>query len=183
MNTRALSRATFLSVALASVTLGLPHRATAAPAPTLPSSVRLVDAWDRSDDIARYRGMPTLLVYEDKDSAQTNILLKRELAELGKGDRYKKSISLIAVADVSSYDYWPARGFVKDAIQKESTAQGTLIFCDWTGSVRNALGLKPSASNFVLYGRDGAILFSHTGAMAPERRAELIALLRRQVDG
>jgi hypothetical protein len=167
----------------ATVTLASPRFVTAAPVATLPASVRLVDAWDRSDDIGRYRGMPTLLVYEDKDSAQTNIVLKRELGDLAKGDRYKRSISLIAMADVSSYDYWPARGFVKDAIKKESVAQATLIFCDWNGSVRNALGLRAHASNIVLYGRDGAILFSHVGALSAERRAELIGLLRRQVEG
>jgi len=182
MNTRTLLRIIVLGTAVASATLASGF-ASAAPVATLPASVGLVDAWDRADDIGRYRGMPTLLVYEDKDSSQTNMTLKRELAELAKGDRYKKSISLIAMADVSAYNYWPARGFVKDAIKKESVTQKTLIFCDWNGSVRNSLGLQARASNIVLYGRDGAILFSHAGALSAAQRAELIGLLRRQVEG
>ena len=142
--------------------------------------VRLDDAWDRSLTLGRYRGMPTLVVYEDKDSAEENKVLKAELSELAKGDRYKKKIALVAVADVSSYDYWPVRGFVKDAIQAESHKQGTIIYCDWKGAVRRSLDLQKGVSNVVLYGKSDEVLFSHAGPMDKARRAELIGLLRRE---
>lgn len=147
---------------------------TGAARPTL----TLADAWDRTYDLARAKGMPLLVVYEDKDSANQNDALKRELATLGKGDAYKKKIALVAIADVSAYDYWPARGFVKDAIQSESEKQGTTIYCDWSGGARLALGLERGASNVVLYDKDGKVLFAHAGPVPEARRAELIALLK-----
>lgn len=143
--------------------------------------IRLDDPWDRTLSFGQYRGMPTLVVYEDKGSAEQNKALKAELSELAKGDRYKKTIALVAVADVSAYDYWPVRGFVKDAIQVESHKQGTVIYCDWTGAVRRKFDLRKGDSNVVLYGRNDEVLFSHAGPMDRARRAELIGLLRREV--
>lgn len=145
-------------------------------------NVILQDGWDRTFELGRYRGMPTLVVYEDKDSATINQPLKDELSKLAKGDRYKKLIALVAVADVSGYDYWPVRGFVKDAIKSESHKQGTLIFCDWDGRVRNALGLRRGTSNVVLFGKDDKVVFSHAGALSKDQQKQLIALLREQVD-
>jgi hypothetical protein len=145
--------------------------------------VTLQDGWDRTLELARYRGMPILVVYEDKDSATINQGLKEELSKLAKGDRYKRLIALVAVADVSGYDYWPVRGFVKDAIKSESHKQGTLIYCDWDGHVRGALGLHRGTSNVVLFGKDDKVLFSHAGALSSEQQRALIGLLREQVDG
>jgi hypothetical protein len=143
--------------------------------------VELTDAWERSIRLSTYRGMPVLVVYEDKGSSEQNAALKRELAVLAKGDRYKKLIALVAVADVTGYDYWPIRGFVKGAIRGESQKQNTVIYCDWDGHVRRALGLEEGASNVVLYGRDGAVLYAHAGAMTPEDCRGFVALLRAQV--
>ena len=71
------------------------------------------------------RGKPVLIVYEDKSSTAQNKALKDELAQIAKGDRYRSSVALAAVADVSAYDFWPARGFVRDAIREESRKQKT----------------------------------------------------------
>lgn len=148
----------------------------------VPANLPLVDAWDRADDTSRLRGMPMLVVYEDKDSAKQNEALKGELADLAKGDRYKSRIALVAVADVSSYDFWPARGFVKSAIKEESSKQSVAIYCDWNGNVRNALGLRRGSSNVILVGRDGIVKFSYAGAIPPEKRRQLISLLRSEVE-
>lgn len=144
---------------------------------------KLEDAWERTLAPASLVGKPVLVVYEDKGSAKQNEVLKAELAELAKGDRYKQAIALLAVADVSSYNYWPVRGFVKDAIQEESRKQKTVIYCDWEAKFRVALGLRQGASNVVLYGKDGKVLFAHAGTLPTERRAELIRLLRKEADG
>lgn len=141
-------------------------------------SVVLRDAWDRTYDLANTQGRPLLVLYEDKGSANQNDALKSELAQLAKGDAYKNKIGLVAIADVSSYDYWPARGFVKDAIKSESQKQGTNIYCDWKGTVRSAFSFERGLSNVVLYDKDGNIIFVHAGAMSAERRGELVLLLR-----
>jgi hypothetical protein len=161
----------------------------AAAARALPSEgaprpdVLLEDAWDRVVRLSQYEGEPVLVVYEDKDSAAVNEALKRDLSRLAKGDRYRSSVALIAVADVTGYDYWPVRGFVKSAIRDESTKQGVDIFCDWDGHVRDALGLHRGTSNVVLYGKDGKVLFAAHGAVPADGRTRLIGLLRREVEG
>lgn len=145
--------------------------------------VKLVDAWDRYLEMRGLGAKPVLVVYEDKDSANDNQALKDELAKLAKGDRYKKAIALVAVADVSAYDFWPVKGFVKDAIQKESKKFGTTIYCDWDGSARRALDVVVGESSVVLYGRDGKVVFARSGALSADERRALIELLRRQVEG
>lgn len=146
-------------------------------------SVGLVDAWDRPNDLQRYVGKPILVIYEDKDSATVNQALKNELSVLAKGDRYKESVALFAVADVGAFDFWPVRGFVKDAIRKESRRQGTDIYCDWDGHVRAALGLVEATSNVVLFARDGKVAFSQAGALSVDGREALLGALRREVEG
>ncbi len=143
----------------------------------------LEDAWSRTVALKAYRGMPVLFVYEDKDSSTVNQRLKSELAQLAKGDRYKKSVALFAVADVASYDYWPIRGFVKQSIRSESSKMQTTIFCDWDGHVRTTLHLDANTSNVVLFGKNGKVLFAEAGAVSPERGAELLGLLRHEVEG
>ncbi len=145
--------------------------------------VKLDDPWGRSTTLSRFQGKPILVVYEDKDSATLNQPLKDALSKLAKGDVYKKTVALVAVADVGGYDYWPVRGFVKDAIQKESNKQGTIIYCDWDGRVRNTLSLQKGTSNIVLFGKNGKVLFADSGALSSKRREELITLLRREVEG
>jgi hypothetical protein len=171
------------SLALA-LSIVLVVSATAGASPSIGArrpDVRLDDAWGGQHRLGRYRGMPTLVIYEDKDSASQNHALKTELSELARGDKYKSAVALIAIADVSSYNFWPARGFVKSAIQDESRKFGTLIFCDWDGTVRRSLGLRERASNVVLYGRDDRVRFSHAGPLSIEQRRTLIGLLADEV--
>ena len=170
------SLAIVASLMLASTARGLPHPGTEIP------SVRLLDAWDRAFDISRLASRPVLVVYEDKDSAAQNQEFKNELSALARGDRYRAAVGLVAIADVQGYDYWPVRGFVKDAIRDQSLKFGTVIYCDWDGAAQRALGLQRGTSSVVLYGRDGKVIFSHQGAMSTAERQEAFDLLRRQVE-
>jgi hypothetical protein len=141
----------------------------------------LTDAWDRSLSVPVQTGKPLLLVYEDKDSATQNAAFKDELAQLAKGDRYKDSVGLLAVADVTGYDYWPVSGFVKDAIKSESQKAKTTIYCDWNGAVRRATGVRAGKSTVILYAPNGKVLLSYEGPMSKEDRAALFSALRSLV--
>ncbi len=145
-------------------------------------NAKLEDADGRVAELKSFAGRPILIVYEDRDSAKQNETLKSELASLASGDQYKAKIALAAVADVSSYDFWPAKGFVKDAIRDESKKQGTTIYCDWTGAFRNAYQLRRGVSNVVLVGKDGRVLFAAEGTVRAADRKRLLALLREQVE-
>lgn len=168
--------ATALAISATSLALAFPRAGDVRP------NAPLRDAWDRTSEVAQFGAKPTLVVYEDKDSATMNKAFKAELAELAKGDRYKDRILLLAVADVGGYDYWPVRGFVKDAIQDESRKQNTVIYCDWDGSFRKAFGLVRGTSNIVFYGRDGRLRFAHAGALSANQRKSLIAHLRTEAE-
>lgn len=157
--------------------LAVPREGASAPNATLE------DADGRVSDLKALRGKPILIVYEDRDSAKQNEPLKKELGELARGDRYKSRIALAAVADVSAWDFWPAKGFVKDAIRDESKKQGTTIYCDWTGAFRNTYKLRRGVSSVVLVGKDGRVVFAAEGPVPAEQRKRLLGLLREQVEG
>jgi hypothetical protein len=145
-------------------------------------NARLEDADGRVSDLKALRGKPILIVYEDRDSAKQNEALKRELGALARGDRYRARVALAAVADVSAWDFWPAKGFVRDAIRDESRRQGTTIYCDWTGAFRAAFHLRKGVSNVVLVGKDGRVAFSAEGTVPAEQRQRLVAMLRAEVE-
>lgn len=156
--------------------LALPAEGEKAP------NARVEDADGRALEMKTLRGKPILIMYEDKDSSAQNQALKDELSKLAKGDRYKSAIALAAVADVSAYDFWPVKGFVKDAIREESRKFGTTIYCDWDASFRKKYRMREGVSSVVLVGRDGLVLFAADGALSAEKRAQLLKLLRAQVD-
>lgn len=145
--------------------------------------VRLVDAWDRALSLGALAGKPVLVLYEDKASTTQNLALKQELSELAKGGKYKSRIGLVAIADLSAYDYWPVKGFVKDAVRDESHKQGLPIYCDWNGEARRTMGLVPGVSNVVLYGPNGRVRFSRSGPLTSDERRALIEQLRGFADG
>ena len=183
-----MKNAKLRSIVLGVAALALSTLGSSSPALALPAegaaapNARIEDADGRSLELKTFKGKPILIVYEDKESATQNQPLKDALSKLAKGDRYKAAVALAAVADVSSYDYWPVKGFVKDSIREESRKQGTTIYCDWSGSFRGAYRLRRGLSSIVLVGRDGHVLFAAEGAVSAEQRNRLVALLKVEVE-
>ena len=52
---------------------------------------------------------------------------------------------VVALADVDGYAFWPAKGYVKDALRPLAT-DGAVVLCDWRGAVRKSYGLKAGQS-------------------------------------
>ncbi|HSI05037.1 MAG TPA: YtfJ family protein, partial [Myxococcota bacterium] len=152
------------------------------PIGTQRPNVAFEDSWERPDAFDNYAGMPMLLLYEDRGSAKLNADFKKELTEVAQDGGYKGIVAFMPVADMSSYDYWPVRGFARRSVQKQSMATRTNIICDWHGTIRETLALTRDTSNVVLYDKEGKVVFAHAGAMPPEQRATLFALLKVQVD-
>lgn len=177
---RLLSAASAAALSLALISgaaLALPSEGASAP------NARVEDADGRVLQLKTLRGKPILIVYEDKDSATQNQAFKDALAKLAKGDRYRRTIALAAVADVSSYDFWPVKGFVKDAIREESRKVGATIYCDWDGTFREAYRLRRGISNIILVGKNGQVLFAAEGKLKPEAQRRVLDLLRKEVEG
>jgi hypothetical protein len=177
-----MKRALLSSLVLAAAVASSPADALIR-AGSLRPAARAVDADDRTLDLRGINGKPILVLYEDKDSAKMNEPLKADLSRLAKGDRYRDAIALVPVADVQSFDFWPARGFVKSAIRSESQKVGATIYLDWNGDFQRAAGFQRGTSSVLLIGRDARVLFSSQGALDATQRAHLIGLLRAQVEG
>ena len=166
----------------AALFLGAPAAALV-PAGAVRPSAQVPDAEDRVLDLRAVNGKPTLVLYEDQDSAKLNAAFKEDLSRLARGDRYKNAVALVPVADLQSYDYWPIKGFVRDAIRSESRKVGATIYCDWDGGFQRAAGFRRGTSSVMLIGSDGRVRFSSEGQLSKEARERLIALLRVEVEG
>lgn len=109
------------------------------------------------------RGKTTVIFYENKDVTTQNRALKAVLRNQKKNQGYGENVQVIAVADVSAWNFWPAKGFVQDAIRKEEKKAGHPIYLDWTGTFGKAFRMDKSASNVVLVGPDSKVKVSHAG--------------------
>lgn len=164
-----------LAVTVSATVLALPTVGDEAP------NGKVEDADGKTLETKSFKGKPILILYEDKDSSKQNETLKKELGQLAKGDKYKTKVALAAVADLTSYDFWPVKGFVKDAIKEESKKVGTTIYCDWTGSFRKTFKLTKGKSNVILVGKDGKILFAGEGSLSEADRKKLLGMLKSEV--
>jgi hypothetical protein len=182
MNTRTEIALCAVAIGMA-VTIGSTEALALPKEGALAPNARLEDADGGALEMKGWKGKPILIVYEDKDSSTQNKVLNDELAKLAKGDRYRRTVALAAIADVSSYDYWPVKGLVKDAIRDESKKRGSTIFCDWNGRFRDLFQIKRGSSTVILIGKDGRVLFAAQGTVPAAERAKLLGLLRAQIGG
>lgn len=166
--------------------LGLAVTTISADGEALPKAGHVADG--RVEDVdgrvlrtSSLKGRVVVVVYEDKDSKDANAAFKSDLSRLMQDRAAKASVVVLAVADVSEYASWPARGFVKDAIRDESKKSGTTIWCDWDASFRKAYDLAKGRSNVLVLGRDGRVRFAAAGALTAAQRGAVGGLLRAEV--
>jgi len=139
------------------------------------------DADEKTLALRDLKGQPIIVFYEDKESGALNDPLKQELGRwLDDDAALKAAVVIVAVADVSDYNSWPAKGFAKDAIRAESKKSGTTIWCDWDGSFGKALELRAGTSSVVVIGRAGTVRFSADGALPATQRKTVESLLREE---
>ena len=125
-----------------------------APSPVMPAvdallDAKLVDLADKPVSLRELSGKVVVVVHQDRHSSEQNPALKEKLSALLL--RYPADLRIVALADVGGYDFWPAKGYVKDALKSLVSAGGALVACDWKGAVRKAYQLKQKHSTvFVL---------------------------------
>jgi predicted transcriptional regulator len=147
-----------LSLLLFSSLVSVPLTAHAelptAPAPAMPTAdvllqASLVDLADKPVSLRGLTGKVVVVVHQDRHSSEQNPALKERLSALLL--RHPQQLQIVALADVGGYDFWPAKGFVKDALKSLDSGGGALVVCDWKGAVRKAYKLKQKHSTvFVL---------------------------------
>lgn len=171
----ALAAFTLSTTLAATSALALPRVGDQAP------NRRLEDADGRPLEMHQLRGKPTLIVYEDKSSAEQNRAFKDELMAIRNDPRYTRAFHFAAVADVSPYRGWPIEGVARGVLRKRARAAGTQIYCDWDGSFRAAYQLVPHQSNVVLLDKEGRVIFASAGPLRAEDRARLLEIVDREL--
>ena len=131
----------------------------------------------RTRHLRDYLGRVVIIIYEDRDSNQQNNPLKDALAARARSADLTRDVSLVAVANLSSYDFWPARGYARDAVVEIARQMGYEIMIDWTGAMSTAYRFRPGRSHVMVLSRDGRVLFRHAGPMSAPARESFFALL------
>lgn len=169
----------YSAVAAAIVCLST-HDARALPAVGTTPGFEVFDGEDRAVKLAAFRGKPTLVVFEDKDASSQNETFKTRLGLTIQAKGIAKKLTVVPVADVSDYDYWPARGFVKQAIASASAKSGTTIYADWKADARKKLAAPSGKSTLVLVDAKGVVVWASMGALDKDGQDRLLARIVEQ---
>jgi len=122
---------------------------------------------------------PVLVMYEDKDAQTQNEHARKVLGRITDRAENRARFEFAAVADVAKWNWWPAKKYVLEDLQKIAARENTVLFADWTGAVRKAWGLTPHKSALVLTGSDGKVLFAGEGTLSDAQLAALVAELKK----
>jgi len=125
---------------------------------------------------ALHAGRAALIVFEDKDAGDQNQAFKKRFAALQKTLGGK--VVLIPVADVSKYNYWPAKGFVKDALRDAGRKNGVKVYADWSGKGKTNLAASAKRSNLVLVDKHRKVLWASAGQLTRLQEDKLLDLVR-----
>lgn len=125
-------------------------------------------------DTRKLQGKTTVIFYESKDATAQNGALKAALARQDKTTGYGESVQVVAVADVSAWNFWPAKGFVQDAVREKERESGHPIFLDWSGEFGKAFGMIDDKSNVVVVGADGKVNLSHAGPVPADKALQIL---------
>ncbi|MDB4986219.1 MAG: hypothetical protein JWN04_1397 [Myxococcaceae bacterium] len=127
---------------------------------------------------AQLRSRALILWYDSSDTVHLNdeakTELSRVLATLPEATRPR----LVAVGDVSRYDYWPARRFAQSELRKFEGIYHIAIYGDWTGAIRTALTLAEGQSNLLFVSATGEVRFRGTGKLPHADVQRVIELSR-----
>ncbi|WP_426756969.1 peroxiredoxin family protein [Myxococcus sp. Y35] len=169
-----------LSVSLAA---GSALGAAPAPAPSpTPVDATLKTSSGKEVRLSKWRGKPVILFYEDKDSTKLNATLKKELFARGQERGILDAAWVLAVANLQSFDFFPARQIALSFVRDEEKKVGVPILVDMDGTMGKAPWKLPvKTSNVVLLDAEGALVYRHSGRMKPDELTAFFAVLSRLV--
>ena len=119
---------------------------------------------------------PTVLFYEDKDSTALNQHVKDALFARGRDLGLLDAVSVVAVANVAAFDWFPARNFVLAAVRDVEVKAHVPVYLDFKGSLSAPPWNLPAKTSTVLVlNASGEVVWQVKGRLTP---AELEALFR-----
>lgn len=159
------------SVLTVSVAMALPQAGTSL------SDFTVQDSSDNNYTLSGLRAnKPALIVYEDKDAGSQNQGFKEKFGTMQKANGNR--VTLIPIADVAAYNYFPAKLFVKEALDKASKKNGVTVFADWTGKPKTILGAQSGQSNLFLLDAAGKVLWASAGQLTKTQEESLLEMIK-----
>ncbi len=141
----------------------------------VPADFVVHDADDKSAKVsALTKGHPTIVFYEDKDGGDQNERFKQRLGKLQGKSPTAKKVSVLAIADVKSWDFWPAKGFVKDALRSAGKKAGITVWADWSGGGRTSFSASSNTSNIIVLDAAGKVVWASTGGLTTVQEDDLL---------
>lgn len=119
--------------------------------------------------LSRWRGKPVILFYEDRHSTTLNSPLKEALFSRGEELGLLDAAFVVAVANLESYDFFPARGIALSYVRDEEKKWGIPILVDLKGTLGAApWSLPTKTSSVLLLDGNGALVYRYSGRMKDE---------------
>jgi hypothetical protein len=153
--------------------------ATALAAPPLGSSLASVEI---EDSDGGHRTLPDharaiAVIYEDQDAAKRPQPARELFGTYTRRPSNRVVFEFVAVADVSKWNWWPAKKYVFADVKKIATRNNTRVYLDWKGALGRSWGLKKGMSGVLLVGADGRVRFAAEGPLSADQARELKAQL------
>jgi hypothetical protein len=119
--------------------------------------------------LSRWRGKPVILFYEDRHSTTLNSPLKEALFARGKAMGLLDAAWVVAVANLESFDFFPARGIALSHVRDEERKWGIPILVDLKGTLgAQPWNLPKKTSSVLLLDGSGTVVYRYSGRMKPE---------------
>ena len=127
-------------------------------------------------------GTPAVLFYEDRGSHSWNQPLKDALFERGRKRGLLDRVRVVAVANIATFDFFPAREIAIRYLRRLERQVGVPILLDLRGVLaREPWNLPPDGAAVVVFDRGGEPVLERRGRLSPADVDMTIAVLARLV--
>jgi hypothetical protein len=134
--------------------------------------------------LERYLGKPAVVFYEDRGSTGQNQAVKDVLFARGRRDGLLDAVSVVAVANIAAYNFFPARDIATAFIRRLERAAGIPIVLDVDGTLlAPPWNLPGDASTVLLLDASGRVVWRHSGRLAPDEVERLLTALQGMAGG
>jgi hypothetical protein len=132
--------------------------------------------------LASLWGKPTVFFYEDRESVLINLKAKQGLATRATERGWGSKLTVIAVANVSGWNWFPAKNFVRAAVRDAEKQAHVPVYLDFLGSFTRApWRLSPNGSTVMLFDASGVPVQRWTGVLTAAQLDELCSGLEAMI--
>lgn len=128
--------------------------------------------------LSRWRGKPTILFYEDRQSTTLNADFKQALFTRGQEMGLLDAVGVVAVANLEAFNFFPARDIALSYVRDEEKKWALPILVDLEGTMGAApWDLPKKTSSVLLLDATGQVVFRHSGRLDEESTGAFFRVL------